>query len=262
MGVPAGPAPVDAPGLRRHPRPGRRPHQLRRHHLRQGRRDPQAAGRLRRARAVRRGSAHLLRHVRVGQHPVRRPADGARGRVGSRPRSVVGAVAEDRGCQHAQARRDHRHRRGHHVGGRLADRDRRLPHPATAPDRDRPLRPRGRHAGPGRSARAGRRRPTHRGARAGRSRPAGRAAAERRRLHVREAAFRRPLVCDAAGAYGRLRREPPRSLVIGAFWEMVREGEMPAATSSTCCSPRWRRRPTRRSSGRSSRRPSRSRRSC
>ena len=48
LGVPAGPAAVHPPDHGRDPRPGRRPGQLRRHHVRQGRLGAQAARRLRR----------------------------------------------------------------------------------------------------------------------------------------------------------------------------------------------------------------------
>ena len=68
VGLRAGPALVDAPDRRRHPRPRGRRGQLRRHHLRQGRLGPQAARRLRRARRLPRRAAHLLRQARVGQH--------------------------------------------------------------------------------------------------------------------------------------------------------------------------------------------------
>ena len=46
LGLPPGPAALDAPDRRRHPRHGRRAGQLRRHHLRQGRVGAQAAGRV------------------------------------------------------------------------------------------------------------------------------------------------------------------------------------------------------------------------
>ena len=42
------------------------------------------------------GAADLLREARVGQHPVRRPADRARVRVRPRPRTLDGAVARRR----------------------------------------------------------------------------------------------------------------------------------------------------------------------
>ena len=52
LGVPPGPAAVDPPRRRGHPRSARRRGELRRHHLRQGRQRAQAAGRLRRPRGV------------------------------------------------------------------------------------------------------------------------------------------------------------------------------------------------------------------
>ncbi len=85
LGVPPGPAAVDPPGGRRHPGPAGRRGQLRRDHLRQGRVGAQAARRLRRARAVPRRAARLLRGPQVGQRDVRRPARRARAGLGARP---------------------------------------------------------------------------------------------------------------------------------------------------------------------------------
>ena len=80
LGLPPGPAVLDAPDRRADPRPRGRRGQLRRHHLRQGRLGAQAARRLRRPRAVPRRAARLLRQARLGQHHARRPA-----RASSRP---------------------------------------------------------------------------------------------------------------------------------------------------------------------------------
>ena len=77
LGLPPGPAAVDAPDRRRHLRPGGGRGQLRRHHLRQGRLGAQAAGRVGRARGLPRRAAAVLQGPRVRQHRVRRPADGA-----------------------------------------------------------------------------------------------------------------------------------------------------------------------------------------
>ena len=85
LGLPAGPAAVDPPGRRRHPRPARRRGELRRHHLRQGRQRAQAAGRLRRARGVPGRAARLLPRPRVRQRHLRRSARRAGEVLGPRP---------------------------------------------------------------------------------------------------------------------------------------------------------------------------------
>ncbi len=100
--------------------------QLRRHHLRQGRLGPQAARRLRRHRAVHRGTARLLRQARLGQHHARGPArpssratsgrDLGRGpSCGWRPPGSTPCSSDGRD----------RRRRAGHVGGRRADGGRR-----------------------------------------------------------------------------------------------------------------------------------------
>ena len=61
LGLPPGPAAVDAPDRGRHTRPRGRRGQLRRHHLRQGRLGAAPARRLGRRGAVLRRAAHLLR---------------------------------------------------------------------------------------------------------------------------------------------------------------------------------------------------------
>ncbi len=84
LGLPPGPAALDAPdrGRQRRPRGGRG--QLRRHHLRQGRLDAQAARRLGRDRGVHRRPAGLLQDPRVRelrvQRPARLPGEGVRAR--------------------------------------------------------------------------------------------------------------------------------------------------------------------------------------
>ena len=116
----------------------------------------------------------------------------------------------------------------HHVGGGAADRGGRLPHPAPAPDRHRPLRARGRHAGPRGPARARRRRPAHRG-------PELVGLAQPDVLLPNDDDFTYAKLRFDDRSYATLLAHTadfaeslPRSLVIGAFWEMVREGEMPA----------------------------------
>ena len=74
LGVPAGPAVLDAPDRGRHPRRAGGRGQLRRDHVRQGRQRAQAAGRVRGDRAVPAGDAGLLPPVRVRQHHAGRPA--------------------------------------------------------------------------------------------------------------------------------------------------------------------------------------------
>ncbi len=66
--------------------------QLRRHHLRQGRLGAQAARRVRRARAVPRRAARLLRQARLGQHHPRRPPLRARGDLRARPAHLVASM--------------------------------------------------------------------------------------------------------------------------------------------------------------------------
>jgi aminopeptidase N len=64
LGVPAGPTAVHAPDHGRDQRPRRRPRQLRRHHVRQGRERPEAARRVRRHGRVLRGRAgYFKRHA-------------------------------------------------------------------------------------------------------------------------------------------------------------------------------------------------------
>ena len=74
LGAAPGPAPLDPPDRGRQLRPARRRGQLRRHHLRQGRLGPQAAGRVGRARGVPGRPAAVLQGPRLRQLRVRRPA--------------------------------------------------------------------------------------------------------------------------------------------------------------------------------------------
>ena len=85
LGLPAGPAALDAPDRGRQPRPRGRRGELRRHHLRQGRVGAQAAGRLGRRGRVPRRPARLLQEARVRQQRARRPARRARGGLRPRP---------------------------------------------------------------------------------------------------------------------------------------------------------------------------------
>ena len=72
LGLRPGPAAVHPSDRGRHGRPGRRRGELRRHHVRQGRERPQAAGRLRRLRRVPDRPEQLLPRVRLRQrHPGR-----------------------------------------------------------------------------------------------------------------------------------------------------------------------------------------------
>ncbi len=102
LGLPPGPAPQHPPDRRRQRRPSRGGGQLRRHHLRQGRGGPQAAGGLGRARQLPDRDPGLLQGLRVLQLRVQRPA--GRPREGLRPRArLVGqGVAADLRRQHAR----------------------------------------------------------------------------------------------------------------------------------------------------------------
>ncbi len=66
VGLPTGPAALDAPDRRRHGRPRGRRGELRRHHLRQGRLRPAPAGRLGRRGGLLRRAARLLRRSTPG----------------------------------------------------------------------------------------------------------------------------------------------------------------------------------------------------
>ena len=114
VGVSAGSAAVDAPGGRRHPRPGRGRGQLRRDHLRQGRQRAQAAGRLRRAGGVPGRPARLFPRPRIRQRNVRGSARRAGEGVGPRPVGLGAAVAEDHRTEHAARRLRPRRRRAVH----------------------------------------------------------------------------------------------------------------------------------------------------
>ena len=106
LGLPAGPAALDPPDRRRHPRHRGRQGQLRRDHLRQGRLGAQAARRL--GRPGQRSWPALrdyFARARVGQHRAGRPARRAGARRGPRPVGLVEGVAGDRRRQHAARRR-------------------------------------------------------------------------------------------------------------------------------------------------------------
>ncbi len=208
--------PVDPPDRRRHPRPRGRRGQLRRHHLRQGRQRPEAAGRLRRPRRVRRGPAPLLRQARVGQHRAEGPAGRAGGDLRARPRLVVGAVAREGRHHHAAAAGRDRGRDDHRAVGRAGD-ARGAPGPASAPARGVRLRPRRlRPDGAQLADRARRRRAVHRRPRRRRQAAARPAAGQRRGPRVRQDPPRRRLDGHGRQAPRRLRRlAPPRPGVGG-----------------------------------------------
>src|SRR6266508_3223316 len=197
LGVPAGPAAVDAPDRRGHDRLPRGRGELRRHHLRQGRLRAAAAGRLRRRGGVRRRAEGVLRRPRVQQHRADRPAqpagEGVRPGSGRLDRALA---AHLRGEHAARGLHGRRRRRVQLVRDR-ADRGRRVPDAAAAPARGRALQPHRRGAGPDRPRRGGRRRPAHRARRARRRHPAGPDPAERRRPDLREDPAGRAVPADA-----------------------------------------------------------------
>ena len=118
--------------------------ELRHDHLRQGRQRAQAAGRLGRARQLPRRSEAVLPRPRVRQRPVRRPARRPRAARPAASSSELGRrVAADVRRQHPLRPVRAGRRRQLLVVRRPADRDRRLPDAAPAPDRHRPLRRRG-----------------------------------------------------------------------------------------------------------------------
>ena len=95
LGLPPGPAALDAPDRRRHPRPRRRRGQLRRHHLRQGRLGAQAARRVRRSRARSSpGCASYFAEHAWGNTDADRPAR----RAGDRPPAATWRLVRARGC--------------------------------------------------------------------------------------------------------------------------------------------------------------------
>ena len=104
LGLPPGPAALDPPDCRRHPRPRRRAGQLRRHHLRQGRVGAQAARRLGRPRRFFAGVRAYFDKHQWGNTELadllassRRPsaASSARGRrSGSRPAGSTRCIPE------------------------------------------------------------------------------------------------------------------------------------------------------------------------
>ena len=199
LGLRAGPAAVDPPDRRGHPRRRRRRGQLRRHHLRQGRLGAQAAGRLRRPGRVPRRRAAVLPAARVRQHHARRPADAAVGELRARPVRMGRPVAADQPGQHAAAGvRADRRRPVRELRDR-ADRRRRAPGAAQPPAGGRPLQRGPRRPDPQLPGGARRRRCPHRGA--GPRGPPGRGPrpGQRRRPHLRQAAPRRAVTGHAAG---------------------------------------------------------------
>ena len=143
LGLPPGPAALDPPDRRRHPRPGGRRGQLRRHHLRQGRLGAQAARRLRRARA--RSSpglrAYFAKHA-WGNTTLRRPARRARGHLRPRPVDLVASSGWRPPGSTRCAPRSRSTTQGVITAAAVAaDRARGLPDAAPAPPRDRLLRP-------------------------------------------------------------------------------------------------------------------------
>ena len=116
LGVPAGPAPVDAPDRGRHPGHPRGRGELRRDHLRQGRGRAQAARRLRRAGELPGRRAPLLRRALVGQRHARATCcPRSRTVSGPRPDGLVTRVAGDGRRQHAAAVLHRRRGRALHV---------------------------------------------------------------------------------------------------------------------------------------------------
>ena len=190
LGVPPGPAAVDPPGRRRHPGPAGRRGQLRRDHLRQGRVGAQAARGLRRARAVPRRAAGLLRGPQVGQRDVRRPARRARAGLGARPVRVGRAVAQDHRPEPAAALvRAGRRRHVRPFRGRPGRGPARRGRAAHAPDRRRGLRRRRLRQARAHPPRRGRRRGrAHGRPRAARRLPREAGAGQRRRPHLLRAA--------------------------------------------------------------------------
>ena len=190
LGVPPGPAAVHPPGGRRHPGPAGRRGQLRRDHLRQGRVGAQAARGLRRARAVPRRAARLLRGPQVGQRDVRRPARRARAGLGARPVRVGRAVAQDHRPEPAAALvRAGRRRHVRPFRGRPGRRPARRGRAAHAPDRRRGLRRRRLRQDRAHPPRRGRRRGrAHGRPRAARRLPREAGAGQRRRPHLLRAA--------------------------------------------------------------------------
>ena len=141
LGLPAGPAALDAPDRGRDPRPRGRRGQLRRHHLRQGRLGAQAAGGVGRAGRLPGRDPAVLPHLRLGQHDAGRPPGQARGDVRPGPQGLVGRVAGDRRRQHPASRDRDRRRRAVHVVHHRAERTGRVADAALAPAGHRPVRP-------------------------------------------------------------------------------------------------------------------------
>ncbi len=140
LGLPAGPAALDAPDRGRHGRSGGGRAELRRHHLRQGRLGAGAAGGLRRPGGLPGRVPAVLPAARVRQHSAQRPAGRPARRLRPGPVGLVRAVAGDHRGEHPAAGDRGRRRGHHHLLRRPPDRHRRAPDAAAAPDRHRPLR--------------------------------------------------------------------------------------------------------------------------
>ena len=230
VGVPAGPAAVDAPDRRRHPGHPRGRGELRRHHLRQGRVRAEAARRVRRAGQLPGRRAPLLRRALVGQRDARRPAVRARGGLRPRPDGLVARVAGDGRRQHAAAVVHRRRGRAFHVVlGPPGGAPRRIPCCARTASRSASTR---------RTDGVLRRTAyfetdisgaQHAGARAGRPAPARPGARQRRRPDLRQDPARRPLAADRWSAPSASSTSSlPAALCWAAAWDMSRDGEMAA----------------------------------
>ena len=268
VGLPAGPAAVDAPGGRRHPRPARRRGQLRRHHLRQGRQRAQAAGRLRRPRGVPGRAARLLPRPRVRQRHVRRSARRAGEVVRPRPVALGPAVAEDHRAQHVARRlRRRRRRQVHPLRDQPERRGARRRRDPRAPAGRRHLRRRRLgQAGPGAPRGARRRGRAHRSSCAARCFARQADPGQRRRPDLLLAAAGPGVAADGADPHRRHRRTaPPHAGVVGGMGDdprgraegprLRRAGRQRRRTprpksvwhSGCCCRrrPRWAPTPTR-----------------
>ncbi len=245
LGLPAGPAAVDAPGRRRHPRPGRRRGELRRHHLRQGRQRAQAAGRLRRAGGVPGRPARLLPRPRLRQRDLRRPARRAGEGVRPRPVRLGAAVAEDHRAEHAARRLRPRRRRAVHPlrdqPERCGARRRRDP---GAPAGGRHLRRRRqRQAGAGAPRGARRRGRCHRSSCAARCFARQADPGQRRRPDVLLAAAGPRLAADRADPHRRHRRAAaPHAGLVGGVGDDPRSRDegprLRGAGRRRVCTPR------------------------
>ena len=213
LGLPAGPAALHAPDRRRHPRHRGGRGQLRRHHLRQGRRRCSSSW------SPTSGRDNFLAGVRryFGQHAwgnatladlLARAGGGLR----PGPGRLVEGVAGDRRGEHAAAGvRAGRRRPVHRVRG-AAGGAAEPPGAPPAPDRDRPVRPDRGRADPAAPGGDRHRRRAHRAARAGRGAPARPGAGQRRRPDLRQDPAGRALAghADQPASASSPSRCPPR----------------------------------------------------